>query len=358
MIQILKHYSFGDDVEDIEAFGNGNINKTYLATTTSGEKYILQQINTHVFKKPKDVMKNIELVTNHIRNVHRKNGLDSDNAVLNIVPTTKGTSYVKLADNYWRVYGYVYHSTTYETTNDPVLFKQVGIAIGAFQKFLHDFDSKKLAVTIPDFHNTPKRYRDFEKIVDKDPEKRAIDIYGDIKFLFDRKDGLSKITDRLDNDEIPVRVTHNDTKLNNVMIDKTTKQALCIIDLDTVMPGSVLYDFGDAVRIGASTAKEDESDLSKINFDLKLFEAFTEGFIREAGRFLTEKEIDLLVDSVWIITMEIAMRFLGDYLNGDQYFRTDYEDHNLIRARSQMKLVEELEQYKDDMEDIVRHIVS
>ena len=349
MIKVLNHYAFKDNVKDIKPYGNGNINKTYLVETFGNDKYILQEINTKVFKKPKEVMKNIEMVTTHIRNAHIENNLSSDNAVLEIVYTNNNDSYVKINHQYWRAYKFVNNSETYETTEDPNLFKQVGIAIGAFQKFLNDFEPNKLFVTIPDFHNTPKRYEALCKAIESDKYNRAIDVFHEIKFIYDRKDRLSIITDALDNDEIPIRVSHNDTKLNNVMIDKTTKKAVCIIDLDTVMPGSVLYDFGDAIRIGASASNEDESDLSKIKLDLPLFEAFTEGFLSEMSEILTDTEKKLLVDSVWVITMEITIRFLTDYLNNDQYFRIDYPKHNLTRVYAQMKLVEEIELCRDKM---------
>lgn len=357
MIKILEYYGFKDDVIDIKPFGNGNINKTFLVRTNSKVKYILQEINTKVFKKPEEVMKNIELVTNHIKNIHHINGINSDNAVLEIFYTLDNESFVSIDKHYWRAYKYVSNSMTYETTEDPELFKQVGIAIGAFQNFLTGFDPNKLFVTIPDFHDTPKRYEALRKAIDIDNYDRAINVYNEIKFIVNRKDKLSIVTDALEKKEIPLRVTHNDTKLNNIMIDKDSKKAVCVIDLDTVMPGSALYDFGDAVRIGASTAKEDEKDVSKIHLNIELFEAFAQGFLDQTLDILTPLEVDLLVDSVWLITMEITMRFLTDYLENDQYFKTDYAEHNIIRARAQMKLVEEIEKHYEEMKMIIKKLI-
>ncbi|MCK5732126.1 MAG: aminoglycoside phosphotransferase family protein, partial [Tenericutes bacterium] len=220
------------------------------------------------------------------------------------------------------------------------------------------FDPNELFVTIPDFHDTPKRYEALRKAIDIDNYDRAINVYNEIKFIMNRKDKLSIVTDALEKKEIPLRVTHNDTKLNNIMIDKDSKKAVCVIDLDTVMPGSALYDFGDAVRIGASTAKEDEKDVSKIHLNIELFEAFTKGFFKEALAILTPLEIDLLVDSVWLITMEITMRFLTDYLENDQYFKIDYAEHNIVRVHAQMKLVEEIEKHYDEMKMIVERLIK
>ena len=358
MIKILNQYPFGQDVTDISPFGNGNINKTYLISTNSNKKYILQEINSKVFKKPKEVMRNIELVTEHIRNIHRKNSIESDQAVLEILYTNDNQSYVKLDDRYWRAYNFVENAITYETTDDPEIFKQVGIAVGAFQKFLNDFNSDRLAITIPDFHNTPKRFSSLSKVVDEDNYDRVMKVFKEIQFINSRKNKLSIIVQALEKKEIPLRVTHNDTKLNNVMIDKTTNKAVCIIDLDTVMPGSVLYDFGDAIRVGANNAKEDESDLSKVRLNMSLFESFVDGFLEETHNILNQKEIDLLVDSVWLITMEISIRFLTDYLDNDQYFRTDYPEHNLVRTKAQLKLVNEIERYYEQMKNYIKNKVS
>jgi N-acetylhexosamine 1-kinase len=358
MIKVLSHYNFGAEVEEVRPFGNGNINKTYLINTANNQKFILQEINTKVFKKPKDVMRNIELVTNHIRNIHQMNHMDSDNAVLEIFYSIEKESYVKENNRFWRAYKYVNNAITHETTDDPELFQQVGVAIGAFQKFLNDFDPKKLAVTIPDFHHTPKRFEALKKVVEEDRYDRAMRVYEELKFIEDRYELLKVITEALDNEEIPLRVTHNDTKLNNVMIDTSTKKAVCIIDLDTVMPGSILYDFGDAVRIGASEAKEDEIDLTKVKLNLDLFKAFAEGFLFETASILTAKEEELLVDSVWLITMEITIRFLTDYLNNDQYFRIDYPEHNLVRVKAQMQLAKDIEANKIKMKQIVNNILK
>ncbi|MFA6628111.1 MAG: aminoglycoside phosphotransferase family protein, partial [Bacilli bacterium] len=279
MYQILSSFDIDGEIIKSEEYGNGHINKTYLVTTTSGKKYILQQINTTVFKRPKDVMENIELVTHHIRHSQSNNGEDCSRCSLEIVNTKRNGTYIKLRENYWRCYKFIHGAKTYEQITNPMQFYEVGKAIGKFQLQLHDFPIDRLNITIPDFHNTPKRYETFIQIANLDIHDRGLDVFNEIKFICDRQDDMKIIEDGLVKGTIPTRVTHNDTKLNNVMIDEDTGEAICVIDLDTVMPGSVLYDFGDAIRVGASTAAEDEKDLDKIHVNLELFELFTRGFL-------------------------------------------------------------------------------
>lgn len=358
MYQILSAFDIDGEIIKSEEYGNGHINKTFLVTTTSEKKYILQQINVNVFKRPKDVMENIELVTNHIRNKEANNGCDYSRCSLEIVNTKRNGSYVKLRENYWRCYKFIHGAKTYEKIVNPMQFYEVGKAIGKFQLQLSDFPIDQLNITIPDFHNTPKRYETFINVANIDTHDRGLDVFNEIKFICDRQDDMKIIEEGLAKGTIPTRVTHNDTKLNNVMIDEATDQAICVIDLDTVMPGSVLYDFGDAIRVGASTAVEDEPDLSKIHVNMELFELFTRGFLETVHHILTPEEIKHLVTSAKIITLECGMRFLTDYLDGDQYFTTHYENHNLIRARAQFKFVEEIEKNTQKMEEIVQKVLA
>lgn len=353
MMQILDKFKIDGSIVHAEEYGNGHINKTYLVTTDRKEKFILQQINTHVFRNPKDLMQNIALVTSHIRRKTIESGGDASRVALEIIGTRDKKNYVKYKDNYWRCYRYIEGAKTYEKIEDPKQFYEVGKAVGKFQNQLQDLAIKKLHITIPDFHNTPKRYDHFFRIASADRYNLAMDIFNEIKFVFDRKNQINLIEEALSRKIIPVRVTHNDTKLNNVMLDEVTGEAICIIDLDTVMPGSLLYDFGDAIRIGASTALEDEKDLSKVQLDLNLFSLFTRGFLEALDGNIEEEELKLLVASTKIITLECGMRFLTDYLDGNTYFRIDYEEHNLIRARNQFKLVTEIERLENDMQKIV-----
>jgi len=358
MHKIFDQYSFGKCIKSIEPFGHGHINKTYLLITKKNEKYILQRINHNVFKKPKEVMENIELVTEYIRHQIKNGGNNPSQLALEIIPTLTGHSYAKVDDFYWRCYRYVYGARTYEVIENDEMFYEVGKAVGLFQKQLQNFPINKLHITIPDFHNTPARFKKFLEAIYGDNKTVDLDTFNDIKFVFERKDIMGTIIDLLEKGKIPLRVTHNDTKLNNIMIDERTHKAICVIDLDTVMPGSVLYDFGDAIRIGASTAIEDEPDLKKIKVDLNLFEKFSQGFLEETHQILNKVEISHLVESARIITLECGMRFLTDYFNGNVYFNIDYPHHNLIRARAQFKLVEEIEANSSSLNDIIKKIIK
>lgn len=358
MIQIMENFKIGGTIVHAQEYGNGHINKTYLVTTSTNEKYILQQINVNVFKKPREVMENIQLVTNHIRKKFKNLKCDNSRSVLEIIGTKDKKNYVKHKEGYWRCYRFIEGAKTYEQITDPQQFYEVGKAIGNFQKQLSDFPIRKLHITIPDFHDTPKRFQKFKEVANADKHDRGMDIFNEIKFVCDRQKDMGIIVDLLKTNKIPLRVTHNDTKLNNVMIDEQSGHAICVIDLDTVMPGSVLYDFGDAIRIGASTALEDEQDLSKVKIDLNLFRLFSQGFLEVLRKDLKKDEISNLVASTKIITLECGMRFLTDYLDGDNYFKIHYENHNLVRARAQFKLVKEIEEHEEEMQQIIDDILK
>lgn len=336
---------------------NGHINDTYIVTTATPQgrrRYILQRINHNVFKSPQDVMSNIQRITEHLRRKVIEEGGDPEREVVNLIPTREGGYlYHSEADGYWRAYLFVEGARTYETVENPAHFCSAGEAFGRFQSLLSDFPADSLIETIPKFHDTPSRYAALMEAVDRDAVNRAKQVQKEIEFAEARAHETGIITELLAREAIPLRVTHNDTKLNNVLIDDQTGRGICVLDLDTVMPGTTLYDFGDAIRYGASSAAEDEPDLSKIWLDLELYRQFTRGYLTSARSFLTPKEIELLPFSAKLLAYELGMRFLTDYLNGDVYFRTHRPDHNLDRARAQFQLARDIETKMDAMHAIV-----
>ena len=355
-------YSLADIVRnfiidvDVAAYGNGHINDTYIAD--SEPRYILQRINHAIFKKPDEVMSNILGVTEFLRGKITAAGGDPDRETLTVIKTKDGESYYKTEDgNYFRMYKYIENSVGYEMVENPEQFYEAAKAFGKFQRMLSDYPVEKLYDTIPLFHDTRKRFADFKKAVDDNIAGRKALVEKEIAFVLAREADASVVVDAIADGRVPLRVTHNDTKLNNVLLDATNGKGVCVIDLDTVMPGSLLYDYGDALRFGASTGAEDEVDLDKISFDLELFEAFTKGFLEEAGGDLTPTEIELLPFSAKLLTYECGMRFLGDYLNGDTYFKIHRENHNLDRARTQFKLVADIETKMDAMKKIVKKYI-
>ncbi len=340
----------------IEGYGNGHINDTYLCE--AAPRVILQRINIKVFKNPDEVMENIYNVTEHLKKKIIKAGGNPDRETLNVIRTKDGKNYYKLDDeNYFRMYKFVEDSVSFDTVENPVQLYHAGTAFGKFQNMLDDYPADKLYETIVDFHNTPERVKQLEAAISKNAADRLVAVKDEVNFAIEYAKYASKITDEMAKGTIPLRVTHNDTKLNNVLFDKDTLEGVCVIDLDTVMPGSVLYDFGDALRFGASSGAEDETDLSKIWFDLEKFEQFAKGFLGETSKCLTEKEIELLPMSALLMTYECGIRFLADYLNGDTYFKVHREHHNLDRARTQFKLVKDIESKFDDMKKIVEKYI-
>lgn len=341
-----------------QSYGNGHINDTFLLTneTTDGEKkrYILQRMNHDIFKNPQELMENVINVTEYLREVILAQGGDPNRETLNVVKTHDGSSYYMDDNgNYWRVFLYIEGTVCLEMVEGPEDFYDSAVAFGNFQKMLADYPAEKLHETIPNFHNTPSRFRDFQKAVEEDKMGRAVLAREEIEFALAREKDTAVLLDLLQEGKLPLRVTHNDTKLNNILFDEETKEALCIIDLDTVMPGLSHYDFGDSIRFGASTGAEDEKDLSKVEMDLNLFEAFTKGFLEGCGGSLTEKEIEMLPMGAKLMTYECGIRFLADFLEGDVYFKIHREGHNLDRARTQFKLVADMEKKWDEMAAIV-----
>ena len=361
ILSVASHFELGGTPAYVKELTAGNINVTYrldMAEDKTAPRFVLQRINTSAFKDPVSLMENIGLVTAHIRRSYEAEGIDPARRVLTFVKADNGTLlYRDPEGGAWRCYVYVDHVTAYDAIESADLFREAGAGFGEFQTRLSDFPAERLTETIPGFHNTARRFETFLTSVEKDAAGRVASVAEEIEFFTSRKELMSSIVDRLGG-ELPLRVTHNDTKLNNVLIDDETGKALCVIDLDTVMPGSSLYDYGDAVRYGACTAAEDEPDTSKIGFDMELFSAFTEGFVSATAGNLTDTEIKLLPLGIAVITCELAMRFMTDYLDGDVYFKTAYEGHNLVRARAQMKLLTEVEAKMDEMNAFVESLLS
>ncbi len=358
LIHIIKAFpSFGKYV-GFKPIVDGHINDTYVVEykLSDGKSvhYLLQRINTHVFTNPDELMENVVNVTEYLRERIAARGGDVDRETLAVCKTVDGKYYYE--DNRgdcWRMYTFIYGTYSLNTISSPEVFKNAAIAFGDFQKDLADFPVEKLHETIPNFHNTISRFKDFVDSVCKNIAGRKDLCQKEIEFVFERGKDCMTLVNLIDKGEIPLRVTHNDTKLNNVLFDDVTNKGICVIDLDTVMPGLSLYDFGDSIRFGASTAAEDEPNLDKVNFSLELFKAYVEGYLESAGTALTENEIKYLPFSAKLLTLECGMRFLGDFLDGDTYFKVDYPEHNLIRSRTQFKLVKEMEDKMDDMEKIV-----
>jgi len=359
---ILPHFPFEGKFVSVNEISAGNINNTYHLKYKKDEKdvhYTLQHINKYVFQSPEKVMKNIEGVTEYIKNAMEKEGKSADRRVLMLLKCDNGsTLFVDEKGDYWRAYHYIDKATPYNSVEKPEHFFEVGRIFGEFQKLLCDYPVEQLNETIPDFHNTTRRFYAFVAAVANDKAGRVAEIEEEIEFFFERRRMMGEIVKKLNKGEIAKRVTHNDTKINNVLIDDETDKAICVIDLDTVMPGSSLYDFGDAIRFGASTAAEDEEDLEKISLDMELFKRFTSGFLSEVRGFLPDEEIRLLPLGVKVITCELAMRFLTDYIDGDLYFKVRSPEHNLIRARAQMKLLTDIEKKSAEMDKVIDDLLK
>ena len=333
-------------------FGSGHINQTWLVETDHPHRYILQKVNTGVFPNGAGLMNNIILVTDHLR----KKDPDPRH-VLTLVPAKDGQLYIMQGENeLWRMYEYVTGGICLDRAETPADFMLSGKAFGNFQMQMADFPAEKLVEVIPGFHDTPGRFRALNRAVREDKMNRAASARREIDLYLEREEKAGLLMDLLQKGELPLRVTHNDTKLNNVMLDEKTREPLCILDLDTVMPGIIASDFGDSIRFGASTAAEDELDLEKVHLDLALYEAYVKGFLGACGAALNETELETLADGARLITLEIGARFLTDYLEGDTYFHTSRPGHNLDRARTQMALVIENEQNEGRIRDMIRRI--
>ena len=356
IISIAKQFNIEGKIVRCIPFGNGHINNTFLIDCEkNGEtyRYILQSVNTNVFKKPEEVMINILKVTSFLR----EKAENPEDVMTLITSIDNKAFYIDLQKRFWRMLSFVENSICLELPETAEDFYQSAVAFGQFQHQLDDFPVEELYETIPDFHNTPKRFNDLLKAIDENIAGRAADIKEDIQFYLDRKDFCSVLYDANKEGKLPFRVTHNDTKINNVMLDAVTRKPKCVIDLDTIMPGFSVTDFGDSIRFGASTAAEDEKDLDKVWLDLELFETYAKGFLEGCGGLLSTEEIMLMPEGAKMMTLECGMRFLTDYLNGDTYFKTSYSEHNLVRARTHIKLVADMEKHWDEMKDIVSRCI-
>ena len=343
----LKSFCFDGKPISSEKYGEGHINQTYLVVTDAGKRYIMQRLNHVVFKDPNGLMGNVDAVTSFLAKKY-----DDPRRSLHLIPTVNGDKWlIDPEGEYWRVYDFVEDSVCLQMARSPEDFKNSAAAFGAFQSALIDFPADTLCETIPNFHNTPARYEQFKESLKRNASGRADEVKEEIEFILSREKDAAYLQERLENGILPLRVTHNDTKLNNVLFDEATGNALCIIDLDTVMPGLVAYDFGDSIRFGASTGAEDEKDLSKVEMDLELYKVYCDGFV-PACPGLTAEEIRSLPYGAKIITLENALRFLMDYIDGDVYYKTSRPEHNLDRARTQCKLVSDMESKFEEMKSI------
>lgn len=346
---IAEKFDISGDVLNVIKFGNGHINDTLLVETSSN-KYVLQRLNRNVFKEPEKVMANILGVTEYL-----KPRLSGKVQTLNFIAGKNGEKYILDEDEFlWRMYEFVDNGVSLDMPETEIDFYQSAVGFGNFQNMLKDYPADTLYETIPNFHNTPDRYQKFLEAVEKDPLGRAATALEEIAFVNERKEFYSILEDNHKMGKLPLKVTHNDTKLNNVMLDIVTREPICVMDLDTIMPGYSVNDFGDSIRFGASTAAEDEKDLSKVHFDIELFKIYTKGFLSGCDGTLTECEQELLPVGAKMMTIECGMRFLTDYILGDTYFKTAYPEHNLVRCRTQFKLVSEMEERWNEMCDFIK----
>lgn len=362
--EAIENFAFEGKLTECCPYGSGHINDTYLLSYEIGAmgriKVILQRMNSEVFENPIELMDNIANVTSYLKERIVENGGDPDRETLNVIPAKDGKAYYRDSDgSFWRAYKFITGATSYDQVEKPEDFYESAVAFGNFQRLLADFPAETLHETIKGFHDTKARFATFEKAVEEDVMGRAASVQNEIQFVRDREKSIADyFSGLLERGELPLRVTHNDTKLNNIMIDDKTGKGICVIDLDTVMPGLAMNDFGDSIRFGASTAAEDEKDLSLVSCSMELFDVYARGFIEGCGGKLTEREILELPMGAKTMTYECGMRFLTDYLQGDTYFKVHREGHNLDRCRTQFKLVEDMEQKWETMQSIVKKYMS
>ena len=362
-VEALKSMKFDGDVINVKSFGSGIINDTFLVTCKNNKgnenKYILQKINSSIFKNVEKLMENYCGVCDYLKKIVSENGGDVERETITVVPTNSGKSYLKDSlDNYWRAIKFISDTVTYDVAESAEDFYKVGKAFGEFQNKLAGYNAENLYESIPNFHNTKERFKTFLLAIENNKARRLESVRSEVDFILEREKDTSILLDLYENGELPLRVTHNDTKISNILMDANTKNGICIIDLDTIMPGLSLYDFGDAIRSGATHALEDEKDLDKVYVDLEFFEAFTKGFLEGTNSSLTEKEIEMLPMGAKVITLEQAIRFLTDYLDGDVYYKTTYSEQNLDRTRTQLKLVKDIEEKWDKLNNILNKYVS
>ena len=366
LINIAKNFKIDGEITNIEVCSSGHINKTYALTyktnNDENKKYILQYVNTNVFPNLPELMNNIKNITTYMNEKAVEKGENTDRLTIKMIDTVDNNPN-SIYNKNWRMEEFIDNTKTYLTTEDLGILEEAGKAAGKFQKNLDGFPAEELYEIIPKFHYTPNRVNQLNEAINnteninerKERFEKAKDV---IKFVTDeaRINKTNIITNLLETKKIPLRVTHNDTKLSNILFDKDTDKAVCLIDLDTVMPGALCYDFGEGLRTGITTAKEDEQDLSKIKIDINRFESYSKGFLSEVKGTITEEELKTLPLGVWMMTYENAIRFLADYLNGDTYFAVDsnIENHNLVRAKAQLEILKQLEEKEEEMKGVIK----
>ena len=361
--EALAAFDFGGQVAGALRYGQGHINDTFCVyvQTPQGDarRFILQRINTGTFRDPKGLMENIVGVTDYLRDVIAQNGGDPAREAMTVLRTrTGGTFFAGSEGGAWRAYPFIEGTVCLQSVQAPAQFYESARAFGRFQQLLAGYPAATLHETIEKFHDTRQRFANFETALAADACGRAKEVQAEVEFAMARKADCAYLMDLLEQGKLPLRVTHNDTKLNNVLLDKATGRGICVIDLDTVMPGLCAYDFGDAIRYGASTAAEDERDLSRVNLSLSLYRAYAEGYLSEVGNVLTGEELRSLPVGAKMMTLETGVRFLTDYLDGDVYFKVACPDHNLVRARTQLKLLQDMDAHWDEMVSVIGELGS
>lgn len=359
--KILDNYNIKGKLINIKEDNTGNINKTYIITFINNDieyKYLVQQINTNVFNDPYILMENILGVTNYLKEQMILNN-DNNHKVLEIIKTKDNNPMCYIYNKngvkkYYRIYKYIDNSISYDKSFNKDIVYNTGKAFGNFQKLLNNYPMNSLNETIKDFHDTKKRYDKLIKDINDLSNDRVKEAYQEIEFITKHQTICDLIINKLNNNIIPYRVTHNDTKVNNVLMNKETLDYLAVIDLDTVMPGSMLFDYGDGIRSTTCTCLEDEHDLTKVKIDLELFESYTRGYLSEISDCITQEELNLMAKSIEIITLELAIRFLNDYINGDTYFKVEYNKQNLYRTKAQLALVKDIETKLDYMDSFIK----
>lgn len=354
IIKALSRYGFkADEVKHLTAYGDGLINHTYRFYV-GDTAYLIQRINTAVFKNPEGLMDNFVAVTEYLKEKIRAKGGDENRETLTVLKTTDGKNFVEVENSAYRVLHYI-DAISINTAENPWQMYNVAATFGKFQNMLADYPADTLFEVIPDFHNTPKRFEHLETAIKENASGRLHLVTDEVNYALSMKQRICAVVDGFADGTIPLRVSHNDTKLNNVLLDKETKAGICVIDLDTVMPGSYLYDYGDALRFAGNNTIEDDPDLSKVYLNFDNFAAFTEGYLSEVKSVLTEREIELLPFSILLMAYECGIRFLTDYLNGDTYFKTTYPEHNLVRARNQFRYAQNLDENMGKMSEFIKN---
>lgn len=359
---IIAQFAVEGEFVSAVPFGSGHINDTLLVELKNGDEkveVVLQRLNTSIFPDPVGLMENSVGVTQYLMKKIEEKGGDVERGTLHFIPLLNGKWCFEDEENkWWRAAYRVKNAMSYDLAENAEMFRSTGVAFGQFMADLADYPAATLHEVIKDFHNTAKRFETFEKALEADVVGRAADCKPEIDFVLRHKELASFIVDRIADGRLPLRVTHNDTKINNILVDADTGESVCIIDLDTVMPGSCLYDFGDSIRFGATHALEDEKDLTKVDVDPELFRAYTEGYLSSVGKSLTEEEKNCLLYGAMVITFETGVRFLTDHLQGDTYFKIHRENHNLDRCRTQFKLVQDMEEKEDLLNAIVKESIQ